>query len=230
MLAGLVAIKFRLSEAKRMNLLLAFSGAFLLCITLLHLLPESIESQGHRAGMYILIGFFLQLIIQRFTHGIEHGHSHHFDSHEHKTQFGLILSGLSVHAFMEGLPLGFNYSIPTTDLSLYFAIAIHKLPEGVLAAALIRSFFKKSWVVVLWLIIFSALTPFASLIATYFGSKYLSVNSIIEVIIPIVAGVFIHIATTIFYESGTKQHSLSFQKIIAIILGLLMGSLSLFSH
>jgi zinc and cadmium transporter len=74
--AGLLAMRVRLIDDKKMHLLLAFSGSFLLSITFLHLIPETIEDQGHKAGLYILIGFFLQLFIQRFTHGVEHGHSH----------------------------------------------------------------------------------------------------------------------------------------------------------
>ena len=61
--AGLLAMRVRLIDDKKMHLLLAFSGSFLLSITFLHLIPETIEDQGHKAGFYILIGFFLQLFI-----------------------------------------------------------------------------------------------------------------------------------------------------------------------
>jgi hypothetical protein len=48
------------------------------------------------------------------------------------------------------------------------------------------------------------------------------------ILIPVVAGSFIHIATTIFFESGTKQHLLTWQKAFAILIGVGIGLLSLF--
>ena len=75
-LGGSVPLWVKGLDDKKMHYLLAFSGSFLLSITLLHLLPETFEELGSAAGFYLLVGFFLQLIIQRITHGIEHGHVH----------------------------------------------------------------------------------------------------------------------------------------------------------
>ena len=92
-----------------MQYLLAFSGAFLLSMTMLHLLPETFEEIGSKAGFYLLLGFFIQLAIQRLTHGVEHGHTHihEHNGHKHIPMMSIML-GLGIHAFMEGLPLGFN--------------------------------------------------------------------------------------------------------------------------
>ncbi|MCC6186025.1 MAG: ZIP family metal transporter [Chitinophagaceae bacterium] len=228
-LAGLLAMRVRLVDDQKMNMLLAFSGSFLLSITFLHLIPETIEDQGHKAGLYILIGFFLQLLIQRFTHGVEHGHSH-IHSHNHHIPLVSILGGLGIHALMEGFPLGFNYRMPQTDTSLYFAVAIHKLPEIIIVATMIRATNGKgirSWGL---LLLFALLTPLASVLASYLGSKYFAISNILGIMIPIVAGAFIHIATTIFYESGTKQHTLTNQKIVAIVLGVALGAATLLMH
>jgi hypothetical protein len=79
-------------------------------------------------------------------------------------------------------------------------------------------------------LIFAVLTPLASVLASYLGSKYFAVSNILGILIPIVAGAFIHIATTIFYESGTKQHTLTNQKIIAIVLGVALSAATLLLH
>ena len=47
--------------------------------------------------------------------------------------------------------------------------------------------------------------------------------SVVMVLVVVVAGAFIHIATTIFFESGTRQHLLTRQKITAILLGVGLG-------
>ncbi len=204
-----------------MHLLLAFSGSFLLSITFLHLLPETFKELGEMAGIYLLAGFFLQLLIQRFTHGIEHGHVHHA-SHEHRIPLLSIVAGLSFHAFMEGLPLGFNYRMQATEPSLYLAVAAHKLPEAILLTTLVLGTKGKS-ASLLTLLVFSLLTPIASIIASKLGQSYYAMSQIVSMLIPVVAGAFIHISTTIFFESGTRQHSLTRQKVIAMIIGVGIG-------
>lgn len=212
-------------DDRKMHLLLAFSGSFLLGISMLHLLPEAFEEVGSRAGLYLLAGFFFQLLIQRFTHGVEHGHAH-VHAHEHHIPLTSIMIGLSVHAFMEGLPLGFNYRMQATEPSLYLAVAAHKLPEAMLVSslALAAKGRRGAW---LLLLLFSALTPVAGILATRLGSRFLFVEQIVEVLIPFVAGAFIHIATTIFFESGTRQHHLTWQKILWIIIGVSLALMTL---
>lgn len=233
-----------LSE-KNTNYLLAFSGSFLLSITLLHLLPETFAEIGNRAGLFLLAGFFVQLLIQRFTHGVEHGHTHvhvaaahgeahqHDHHHHHHHHHGLhriplysIILGLSVHAFMEGLPLGFHYRLAATQSSLYLAVGAHKLPEAMLLTSLMIGVRGKKPALLL-LIFFSLITPLAATLAYTLGMRYLAVSKLVMWVIPVVAGAFIHIATTIFYESGTRQHLLTWSKTLAILLGVALGLLTL---
>lgn len=238
---GSIPLWFKGLNDKRMQLLLAFSGAFLLSITFLHLLPETfhdfehqltVEAHDHAgigAGFYILGGFFLQLFIQRFTHGVEHGHVHvdHSPQHDHHIPVWSIVAGLSIHAFMEGLPLGFNYRNAATGTSLYFAVAAHKLPEAMLLAMLVTHARGRKAALVT-LLIFALLTPFASIIATYLGMHYGFVSRLVTTLIPVVAGAFIHISTTIFFESGTKHHLLNGQKVLAMATGAGIALITLF--
>lgn len=212
-------------DNKKMNYVLTFSGSFLLSITFLHLLPETFTDVGNKAGLLILTGFFLQLIIQRFTHGIEHGHLHVHD-HDHKIPVLPILLGLTLHAFMEGLPLGFNYRMGATAPSLYMAVAAHKLPEAMLVVMLINETGSKSKALIN-LFFFSLVTPLASMIAHALGTSYHAMADTLVLLVPVVAGAFIHIATTIFFESGTKQHMLTWKKILAILAGVGIGFLTL---
>ena len=229
---GGLPLWFKGLTERRLQLLLAFSGAFLLSITFLHLLPETFQDQGAKTGFYILGGFFLQLFIQRITHGVEHGHVHVTPGeHEHHHIPVLsIIVGLSVHAFMEGLPLGFNYRHEATGTSLYLAVAAHKLPEAMLLTMLVLAN-KGRGAAITTLIIFSLLTPFAAFIATYLGTNYGAMSRMVAALIPIVAGAFIHISTTIFFESGTKQHSLTWQKVLVMAIGVSLALTTLlFEH
>ena len=230
---GSMPLWFRPLGEKQMHILLAFSGAFLLGMTLLHLAPESFEElkdhDGHStAGLYILGGFFLQLLIQRLTHGTEHGHVH--AQHDYHPEVMGIIAGLTLHAAMEGLPLGFHYRQEGTQPSLYLAVAAHKLPEAMIATSLAAGAWgkRRAWLTIL---LFAAVTPLSGMLASLLGTRYQAMAQLVTYIIPIMAGAFLHISTTIFYESGTRNHHLNLTKILAIAAGLFVALLTLlFQH
>jgi zinc transporter ZupT len=226
MIGGSMPLITKVIDDRRMHLLLAFSGSFLLGITCLHLLPETFNDLPGKAGIYLLGGFFLQLLIQRATHGVEHGHAHVHD-HGHGIPVVSIIIGLSVHAFMEGLPLGFNYHNHSTNPSLFLAVGAHKLPEAMLLCILLKQVYSIRKTLML-LLLFSTITPISALLATKLGTSYNAISQAVTVVIPIVAGAFIHIATTIFFESGTKQHLLTWQKVSAMLTGVSLAVLTLF--
>lgn len=224
--AGFLPFYFKSLTEKHLQLLLAFSGSFLLGITLLHLLPESFESNVPGVGLLIFVGFFFQFLIQRFTHGVEHGHLHCHDGHAHSKSLWAILLGLSVHAFLEGLPLGFDYEDGHTISSIFFGVAAHKIPEAfTLGSLLLLSKTKTSWV---WVIVFAAISPVAGLLAK--SMDYVFVEDAVAFLIPVVIGAFIHISTTILFESGTKHHEMSGKKIVAIVLGVVLAISTLLMH
>lgn len=211
----------------RIKYILAFSGSFLLCITFLHLIPESINELGTSAGILLVAGFFGQQFIQKYTHGIEHGHLHIEQKPNHNILILPIIVGLSIHAFSEGLPLGINYSDVTILPSLFLAIALHKMPEAMLIVSLFIQKNKSKSIGLFILILFSLITPFASLLAYLLGQEFLIVDLIIHWCIPLIAGAFIHIATTIFFESGTKAHEMNFKKWLMILGGIALGLISI---
>lgn len=227
-IGGSLPLWLKKLDDKGMQYLLAFSGAFLLSMTLLHLLPETFEELGSKAGILLLVGFFIQLFIQRFTHGIEHGHTHvhSHDGHKH-IPIASIMFGLSIHAFMEGLPLGFNYRMEATEPALYMAIAAHKMPEAILVTSLMIEAGRRRNNTLMNLVLFSLITPASGFIANKLGTSFHFIAELVISLIPIVAGAFIHISTTIFFESGTKHHMLTGKKIIVILLGVAIGILTL---
>lgn len=222
---GSIPLRLRTISERGMHLLLAFSGSFLLGITFLHLLPEAFADLGTKAGFYMLGGFFLQLLIQRMTHGAEHGHAH-VHPHDHAVPLASIITGLVIHAFMEGLPLGFNYRNTGASSALYLAVGAHKLPEAALLTVLVLGMRGKQQAFII-LFFFAAVTPAASLLATFLGTEYGFMSRLVTQVIPVVAGAFIHIATTIFFESGTQRHLITAHKVMAMVAGAALASVTL---
>ncbi|QHS62658.1 ZIP family metal transporter [Chitinophaga agri] len=207
--------------------MLAFTGACLFGITIMHLLPEVYHELGHQAGIYIVLGFFLQVALQALSHGTEHGHTHvPTNKHQH-VHLAPLLLGLSIHAFMEGIPMGFRFQDKAALSSLVIGVAAHKLPEAfTLITVMLHA---KQQGAKLWriLILFSLVTPVAALLASVLGAHSTFISNFTAYIVALVIGAFLHISTTIFYESGTKHHELSYRKVVAIAAGLVLAFLTL---
>jgi zinc transporter ZupT len=137
--------------------------------------------------------------------------------------WGLFIS-LSVHSILEGIPLG-NQIIGTPILdshhheagnSLLLGILFHQLPVAIaLMTLLINTKLKlfQSWMV---LVAFAVMTPLGVVfgLITEPGTLGLDYN----VILAIVVGMFLHISTTIIFETA-ENHKFNLLKLLAIFVG-----------
>ncbi len=232
-LGGALAFFLRQFKSSWIQLLLSFSGAYILGITALHLLPSVYQDQPASIGVWVLLGFFLQLSLEQLSKGVEHGHIH---AHQHaESSFAIsIMVGLCLHAFLEGLPLSHYHELShahhedhgwfSQGNHLLFGIILHKIPAAfALVTLLLRSGFKSSIAFGL-LLLFASMSPIAAQLAdmSEWGSRWL------VYIVAVVVGSFLHIATTILFESDDKhQHRISWKKLLAIGLGLGMGLITM---
>ncbi|NVJ73016.1 MAG: ZIP family metal transporter [Flavobacteriaceae bacterium] len=191
---------------------LSFSGAFLLSIIIFELLPKVYESADSKTiGLFIALGILLQIILEFLSKGAEHGHFH-LDKKSNSIPVLLWIS-LSIHAFVEGIPL-------ESDSGLLYAILIHKLVIAfILSMFLIDS--QTSFVKSICLItVFALMTPLGSFTMEYlnaFPQLVLALNSL-------VIGVLLHISTVILFESS-DGHKFNIKKILVIALGITIAYL-----
>ena len=81
-------------------------------------------------GVFVLIGFILQLLLELLSNGAEHGHIH--DEKHHNDSFVkalMILLGVSIHAFLEGFALVVNGEV---NYSLLIGVVLHNIPIAML--------------------------------------------------------------------------------------------------
>jgi len=209
-IGALVVLLIRPSN-KITRLLLSFSGAYLLSVTILHILPEVFleTSDTKRVGIFILAGIIIQSVLESFSKGAEHGHIH---IHSHETKFPLLLFiSLCIHAFSEGIP------IHSDTTNLLWAIVVHKIPIAiVLTTFLIHSTFTKSTIAI-FLGVFALMSPLGVLVA----DKLAFISNYHTEITALIIGVFLHISTIILFESN-ENHKFNIQKFTAIVLGVLV--------
>lgn len=214
-----IAFLVRNMNQKYFVLALAFSGAFLLGITVLHLLPGIYHHGDQKMGVWILVGFLIQLVLEYFSGGLEHGHVH---AHEHNVKSYLIqiLFGLCIHSFIEGLPLDIYANLHAGhdhgDSALLFGIVLHKIPAAfALTLFIIQSKLNKT-VTGLALLLFAISSPLGAL----FGSILPLSEGLLNILIAVVVGSFLHIATVILFENEDKHHhKFSWEKLIFILIG-----------
>ena len=216
---GLIVSFFNATNNSQMiKFSLAFSGGFLLAIIFEHLLPDIYFDGAHDLGLYILFGFLIQLILEYFSGGIEHGHIH-----VHKGQslpWALFIS-LSIHSVIEGLPLGNQYAgmqiaHQHVHESLFWGIIFHQIPVSIaLMTLLMNTKLSKlsTWV---FLFLFASMTPLGVLLGLKFTPEQFGLD--LHIILAVVVGMFLHISTTIIFETS-ENHKFNLLKLTSILFG-----------
>ena len=213
LLGGITALVFRKQTEANYKLVLSFSGAFLFTIILMHLFPVVFAGTTN-AGLFVLLGFFIQILLEQLTHGIEHGHFH---AHHHGgTYITSLITGLSLHSFLDGIPVSSRELMEETHAALLYGISIHKIPEGfALASILIISGYRNSQIGT-FLLLFSLVAPAAFLLGGYLQESNFE---ILNVLIAVALGSFLHVSTTILFESESSAHRFGWKRILAIMSG-----------
>lgn len=211
---GLAVFFVKKDSNQRLKLILSFSGAYLFAITILHLLPDVYAGdQTHSIGLFILGGFILQILLEQFSQGIEHGHIH-LHNHQKSFPWGIMLS-LCLHAFLEGMPL-----TSKSNNQLVYGIALHHIPAAfALGSVLLGNQIKKSNIILL-LIAFAAMSPMGYIFSYSLSNGNMSsLGSYYPYIMGIVIGIFLHISTTILFESSL-DHKFTIRKTFAVLCGI----------
>ena len=214
--AGAIAfMSFKLGEPGKIKLITAFTGAYLMALTCLHLLPEVFAaSHEHLAetqppdtvalGAFVLLGFFLQIVLENFSGGIEHGHVHH----TRETMPFAMIAGLCLHAFLEAMPLTHAHGP-----HLLVGIAVHKFPVSIVLLGMLlhnRNAQKRAYGL---LAVFALMAPIGAFIGNL---SFLEPHA--PYLLAMVIGIFMHVSTTILFESS-EDHHYNRRKGIAILLG-----------
>lgn len=222
-LGGMIVTTLHKQENKKLiKLLLALSGGFLLSIAFVHFIPELYEESSINTGLFILLGFLIQLTLEFFSGGLEHGHVHY---HKGQSFPYAVIIALGIHSFVEGIPLGHQLSggslatlhhHESDDYSLLIGILLHRVPVAIALTTLLKA--ANATNIKLWgiLTLFAITAPIGALIG-YFGGAFAG-DFNFDILLAVVVGMFLHISTTIIFETS-ENHKFNFVKLLAIIFG-----------
>jgi len=208
-IGAIFVLAFKPTKKKNLKLLLAFSGAFLLSITVFNLLPEVFEHSDKQIGLFIMVGILLQICLEFFSKGAEHGHMHLDKSS--KVFPWLLFFSLSVHAILEGFPVHGNEN-------LLYGIIVHKIPIAIILTTFFLNSDLPKTKILLFLLLFALMTPFGS----YLSENVTQLDAYYPEIAAVVIGIFLHISTTILFESN-EGHTFNFSKLMVIVLAIVLA-------
>ncbi len=196
----------RPKHQENIKLLLAFSGAFLLALTFFELIPEVYQAKNPKTtAVFILLGILLQVFLEFFSKGAEHGHMHLELS---QNRFPLVLFvSLSLHALVEGVPISGHNAI-------LYGILVHKIPVAVILSIFLVNSKLNRWLTVLFILLFAFMTPMGSYLAT----ESSTIAALKTPLTAVAIGVFLHISTVILFESA-RAHAFDLKKLLVIVIG-----------
>ncbi|PZD77027.1 ZIP family metal transporter [Mesonia sp. K7] len=209
-IAGFVIAYFLKANNATVKLLLSFSGALLLSITVFEFLPETYQNYTPVIGLLIMTGILLQIFLEFLSKGAEHGHLHHDESQK---RFPVLLFiSLCIHALLEGFPIADNKH-------LLYGVVIHKIPIAVIITSFLMHSKIKKTQIAFFLLVFALMTPLGSLL-----QQVSALSEIKNYLNAIVIGIFLHVSTTILFEAS-KNHQFNLSKILTIVAGIVVAYL-----
>ncbi|MCU0357159.1 MAG: ZIP family metal transporter [Cyclobacteriaceae bacterium] len=229
-ISGLLVFLFPQGRTRNFRLLLVFAGAYLFGITVVHILPELFRNNAETEliGLFVLVGFFLQQILEHVTSGIEHGHIHTDDHHHHHhgkpISAVFLLLALCVHAFLEGAMLtqleeiNLGYDIN----AILLGIVLHRTPAAFALMTVLVHQLNSRTKALPYLLIFSLAAPAGLLVSSLLAESSLLTASGLNLLYAVVSGNFLHISTTIVFESS-PEHKFNARKLTVAILGAMMA-------
>jgi len=115
--------------------MVALSAGFMVSVALLDLAPDAIKTQGESAALVILIGYLLVHLTQHTL--APHFHFGEEVHHVSKVVSFSALAGLMLHTFVDGVAIASGFGVSQAlGLLVFFAILLHKLPEGLAISSL----------------------------------------------------------------------------------------------
>jgi len=243
---AVVVLFWQPRDRRTIKLLTAFGGAYILAITSMHLLPVVFGSNGgggegsgvaktQLMGIWLLAGFFVQLILDYLSQGIEHGHAHHH-AHDGRVPWGMLI-GLCIHAYLEGTPLangdhaghdhaGHEHAANEgVHGALLMGIVMHNVPVSIVFMSLLLHNGLSRIKALAVMGVFAVMSPLGMLTAEH--ATFLA--GFERELLAVVIGIFLHIATTILFETG-EEHRFNIQKFMAIIIGVVIAVVTSLFH
>lgn len=197
-----------------------FAAGVLLSVSLLHLIPESVEIMGDGAYLYILFSFLGAFIFEKYFASLHH-HEEHSDTLQ-KSTIPLVIFGDTIHNFIDGVAIAAAYlAAPGLGLTVALSTFLHETPHeiGDFGVLISRGWSRKKTFIANLLSAMATIP--GALIVFYFFPNAGEEN--IAWLLAIAAGIFLYLGASDFLpevgEHDNKRDTLI--KVILVIVGVI---------
>jgi len=218
---GIFPLLFPRKKEHHLKLLISFGAGLLLGMAFLHMIPESAEMLGKSFGLWVLLGFGILFLMERFVmvHACEeHG------CHYHTIGIAAFV-GLTIHGLIEGLALGSSALATELGPLIFTAIVIHKAPAGISLSSIL-SMAKKGKNQILAFIVGVSLSGPIGIWLAYVMMKDASHHDVSGVLLAISGGTFVYIAACDLLPELHHPEGNRFHRLLAFIFGIFISMAS----
>jgi zinc and cadmium transporter len=248
------------ASVRRSDLLLSFSAGVMLGAAFFHMLPEAVEGAGGAAVPFVLVGFLLLYLLERFvlvhvcaepgpnarlsTAGAPfhpsppHRHPPGEDPHVHREGTGCDVHtiglaawiGMSVHTLVDGFALGAASIDPELGLLVFLAILAHKVPNSFSLSSILISEGYSRARAILMNAAFALMIPLG--VGLYVLLRELvQVERFTSLALAASAGTFLHLSLSDILPDLHRRGASKWRLSGALVAGLaVMGALTLLRH
>jgi zinc transporter ZupT len=224
-LVGALPLTWKL-EGKYFDSLLSFGAGVLLSAAFLHMLPASIPTLGTATGAFVLLGYLVMTLLERFTMAHPCGEDH-CPNH----RIGLVaFLGLSVHSVIAGMALGVGLrgaGDVSVTAALFAAILVHKVPETLALMGLLLATGWTRGQMISGLLIFSAIGPIGILLASFLDQ---TTPGLLSAALAVSTGTFIYIASSDLLPQLHRKMKQQWMHFFAFLGGILLLSFEAWHH
>lgn len=190
---GMLLLSRRKTAESLARVAAPFAAGALLGAAFFDLLPEAIElSPDGQVVRWALAGIVLFFLLEHFLHWFHHHHEHPKKAKSPTTT--LIITGDTIHNFIDGLAIGAAFLIsPATGIVTTLAVAAHEIPQEIGDFGVLLKLGMERRKVLLVNFLSALATVFGAVLAFWAGSEY---ELPLAALLAATAGMFIYIAAS----------------------------------
>ena len=225
-------------EKSSIDLISGFTGAFVIGILVFHMLPEVYEELAPRTiGLCIMIGLLIQSILDFYTKGIDHGHTHtahcthgHSADEMHPSLTIAMFVSLSMHTFLESIPILSDTQMHSHDLHhgieiagvspLLVGIALHTIPMAMVLYMFIRKSVKSHRKALMLILFFGLMGP----LGMFIGAHVSFLHQYYYQMMAVVTGILLHVSSVMLFDCDMAMYG-KIKKLSVIVIGLILAML-----
>jgi len=218
---GILPLWIKPKHENHLKLYISFGAGLLLSMAFLHMIPEAFKLIPNSFGIWLLFGFCLLLVLERFI--MVHAYEEH-DCHYHTVGLTAFM-GLTIHGLIEGFALASSQLVANLGILVLIAILSHKAPAGIALTSILKMSGKKNGQI-LGFVTGVALSGPIGIFLAYCLLQSKDYQNAAGTLLSVSAGTFIYIGACDLLPEIHRTDGEKLQRLISFIIGILISSIS----